>query len=107
MGLRSPDARLWGAPALGALLVVLCPTANANVTENGRSSVIPTAVERALTGGLVSLRAPASAMIRVARSRFVSGSSADDVMRAIASCSREPLFYRCDERTFSNELPDT
>jgi formylglycine-generating enzyme required for sulfatase activity len=69
--------------------------------------VIPTPVERALTGGLVSLRAPASTMIRVARSRFVSGSSADEVMRAIAMCAREPLHYRCDERAFSNELPDT
>jgi formylglycine-generating enzyme len=107
MGRRSLDPRLWCAPALGVVLAALCPTARAHATRGARSPVIPTPVERALTGGLVSLRAPASAMIRVSRSRFVSGSSADDVVRAIAMCAREPLHYRCDERSFSNELPDT
>src|SRR5688572_2528349 len=105
MGRRSLDPRLWCAPALGVVLAALCPTARAHATRGARSPVIPTPVERALTGGLVSLRAPASAMIRVSRSRFVSGSSADDVVRAIAMCAREPLHYRCDERSFSNELP--
>jgi formylglycine-generating enzyme len=103
----NPDARIWVAPALGALLVALCPTATARLSRAGQSPVIATPVERALTGGLATLRAPASTMIRIGRSRFVSGSSADDVVRAIASCAREPLHYRCDERAFSNELPDT
>jgi formylglycine-generating enzyme required for sulfatase activity len=107
MARRTLELRLWSAPALGVVLVALCPTAVAHASRSARSQVIPTPVERALTGGLVALRAPASAMIRVARSRFVSGSSADDVVRAITMCAREPLFYRCDERAFSNELPDT
>jgi formylglycine-generating enzyme len=107
MSRRSPElARLLALPALAGLLAALCPTAMAHSAGAARSPVIPTAVERALTGGLVALRAPASAMIRVARSRFVTGSSTDEIVRAIASCAREPLFYRCDERAFSNELPD-
>jgi len=64
-----------------------------------------TPLERALTGGLATLRAPGSAMIRVARSEFVLGSSVDDVLAALALCASEPLGNRCTERTFSNELP--
>jgi formylglycine-generating enzyme len=104
---RSPDLRPWAAAGLAVTLAALCPTAMAHDARTLRSPVTPTPVERALTGGLVSLRAPASTMIRVTRSRFVSGSSADDVVRAIGMCGRDPLFYRCDERAFSNELPDT
>jgi formylglycine-generating enzyme required for sulfatase activity len=70
-----------------------------------RSPVPTTPVERALTGGLVTLRAPGSAMIRVARSDFVMGSSIEDVLGALARCASEPLGHRCTERTFSNELP--
>lgn len=103
---RILDLAPWGLPALSLLLFAACPTAVAHASRSARSPVLPTPVERALTGGLVALRAPASTMIRVARSRFVSGSSADDVVRAIAMCAREPLHYRCDERAFSNELPD-
>jgi sulfatase modifying factor 1 len=103
---RTPDPLPWAAPAL-ALLFALCPTAMAHDSRALRSPVTPTPVERALTGGLVSLRAPASTMIRVARSRFVFGSSADDVARATLMCAREPLFYRCEDRTFTNELPDS
>jgi formylglycine-generating enzyme required for sulfatase activity len=62
-------------------------------------------VDRALTGGLVTLRARGTTMIRVARSEFVMGSSIDDVLAALARCAAEPLGHRCTERTFSNELP--
>ena len=44
-------------------------------------------------------------MIRVAASSFVMGSSEAEIALAIGSCSREPLGYRCDERTFASELP--
>jgi formylglycine-generating enzyme required for sulfatase activity len=54
---------------------------------------------------VVVLRTPGDAMIRVARSAFVMGSSNDDVHAAIAQCATEPLGHRCSERTFTNELP--
>jgi formylglycine-generating enzyme required for sulfatase activity len=44
-------------------------------------------------------------MIRVVASTFVMGSTPDEVLAASASCSREPLGYRCNEHTFANELP--
>jgi formylglycine-generating enzyme required for sulfatase activity len=87
--------------ALGAVH----PTAEASASREGRSPELPTPTERALTGGLAVLKAPATGMIRVTRSSFVMGSTPDEVLAAILSCGRQPLAYRCNERSFSNELP--
>ncbi len=86
-------------------LYALHPSARAAARSEARSPTFPTPVERALTGGLAVLRAPATGMIRVARSTIVLGSSADEVLAAIQSCAKESLSYRCNERSFSNELP--
>ncbi len=93
------------ALAGATLVVALLPDPASGNSARARSPVLPTAVERALTGGLAVLRAPGSAMIRLVRSRFVVGSTSEDVLEAIESCARDPLAYRCNERTFSNELP--
>jgi sulfatase modifying factor 1 len=72
--------------------------------------------ERALTGGLVRLRAPASTMIRVAASTFQMGSTPTEVIEAMADCNRQrsSLGHRptqtrewpsCAEDFFSVELP--
>ena len=92
------------ALALGAVAV---PPSAARAEMATRAVVRPAAspVERALSGGLVILRTPGSTMIRVAASSFVMGSSELEVVKALGSCSREPLGYRCDERTFTSELP--
>jgi formylglycine-generating enzyme required for sulfatase activity len=90
---------------LGLVLLAAHPTARASAGRTARSAAPTGPVERALTGGLALLRAPASTMIRVARGRFVTGSTPEQVLEAVQSCGSEPLAYRCNERTFSNELP--
>lgn len=94
-----------GAGAVLAGLVLLQPTARAGIATSARSAARPEPVERALTGGLARLRAPASRMIRVAKGAFVFGSSEREVLEAVALCGGDPLAYRCNETTFANELP--
>jgi formylglycine-generating enzyme required for sulfatase activity len=94
---------LIGAVLLGLLL--LQPAARAGMATSARSAPKPKAVERAFTGGLAALRAPASRMIRVAKGSFVLGSSEREVLEAVALCGGDPLAYRCNEHTFANELP--
>jgi sulfatase modifying factor 1 len=72
--------------------------------------------ERALSGGLVRLRAPGSTMIRVAASTFQMGSTPTEVVEAMADCNRQrslsglrPIqtgeWPGCAEYYFSVELP--
>lgn len=96
---------LKGALALGVAWLGAPPSARAETPGRAVSRPVASPVERALSGGLVTLRTPGSAMIRVAASSFVMGSSELEVVKALGSCSREPLGYRCDERTFTSELP--
>jgi formylglycine-generating enzyme required for sulfatase activity len=91
--------------SISGLLVALVPSPSYAHLGEARAPGGTTPVERALTGGLVTLRARGAGMIRVARSDFVMGSSIDDVLAALARCAAEPLGHRCTERTFSNELP--
>jgi formylglycine-generating enzyme required for sulfatase activity len=97
-------ARLFAG---GLVLVLLAPPplAKAEMALRARSEPRASAVERALTGGLVTLRTPGSLMIRIAAGNFVMGSTADEALAAAASCAREPLGNRCNERTFTDELP--
>ncbi|MEB2311546.1 MAG: SUMF1/EgtB/PvdO family nonheme iron enzyme [Sorangiineae bacterium] len=66
----------------------------------------PAPLERALTGGLVYLRAPGSEMVRVPASRFVMGSTPLEVLGAVLDCTREPLgdHLRCSQLLFSDEM---
>jgi formylglycine-generating enzyme len=100
-----PVRSALAAPLLGLVLLAAQPTARAAASRSLRSQAPTTPVERALTGGLATLRAPASTMIRVGRGRFVLGSTPAQVLEAMQSCGSEPLAYRCTERTFANELP--
>ncbi len=101
--LRGAARALLLALPLGGLAAV--PAAQARPAFQARSAARIGPVERALSGGLVTLRGPGSTMIRVVASTFVMGSTPDEVLAASASCSREPLGYRCNEHTFANELP--
>jgi formylglycine-generating enzyme len=96
---------LAAALAFLGVLVALMPRPSHARLREARSARSASPVERALTGGLVTLRAPGSRMIRVAKSEFVMGSSSDDVLAALASCAGEPLGHLCNEQTFVNELP--
>jgi sulfatase modifying factor 1 len=73
--------------------------------DGGESHFRATAVERALTGGLVTLRERGSRMVRVPSSTFEMGSNQDDVIGALELCALEPLGQRCNETTFAGELP--
>jgi formylglycine-generating enzyme required for sulfatase activity len=100
-----PGRNACAAALLGLLLLAAQPTARAAASRSVRSPAPTPPVEHALTGGLATLRAPASTMLRVARGRFVLGSTPAQVLEAVQSCGGDPLAYRCNERTFSNELP--
>src|SRR5687767_15190240 len=101
---RHAALALAGASIAG-VFVAAAPTPSLAHAREARAPSRASPVERAITGGLVTLRAPGARMIRVARSDFVMGSSIDDVLAALARCASEPLGHRCTERTFSNELP--
>jgi formylglycine-generating enzyme len=96
-----PRAALAAVVAL--LLALPRPSvAVAKLAADGTGTASP--AERALTGGVVTLRAPGPASIRVAAGRFAMGSSAAEIVDAVARCAREPLAHRCNETLFSDEL---
>jgi formylglycine-generating enzyme required for sulfatase activity len=103
MSARSVAAH--GALALAVALLVVPPAARADTMGRARSPRVASPVERALSGGLVTLRSPGSPMIRVAAGSFVMGSSPAELALAIGSCSREAFGDRCNERSFTSELP--
>ncbi len=111
--MRTPRANPMAASLLrlvpgGLALALLAPppAARAEIARRARSPERASAVERALTGGLVTLRTPGSLMLRVPASSFVMGSTPDEALAAATSCAREPLGgSRCNLRTFTDELP--
>jgi formylglycine-generating enzyme required for sulfatase activity len=116
VGARRPRARAAGlAPAaLAALLLValvverpkpLAAAVRAAPFAPWSATSLP--AERALTGGVVELRSPASRMILVPASTFVMGSTPMDVLSAMLDCIRQPLGSQlgCNETLFSDEMP--
>lgn len=97
-------------PALicGAGLVLSLPRSGA-AADRPRSfdpfTISVTPAERALTGGVASLRSPGSLMIRVPSSTFRMGSTEVEALEAAADCAREPFGFHCNEMTFTDELP--
>jgi len=88
--------------ALGSGLAAALPRpALAGRTARGTP---PALDERALGGGVVRLRSPASPMIFLPASSFLMGSSPTDVLDATADCAKQPLAHLCSESLFSNEL---
>ncbi len=55
--------------------------------------------------GVLTLKAPGSAMILVPAGSFVMGSTGDDVVAALLDCQREPGGDRCEQNLFANEAP--
>ncbi len=96
--------------ATAALLLVALPRV-VSAADERKQAFDPWAketrspAERALTGGVVTLRAPRSRMIKLRASTFSMGSSVPDVLEAVAECAREPHGHRCKEELFANELP--
>ncbi|MEZ4371693.1 MAG: SUMF1/EgtB/PvdO family nonheme iron enzyme [Polyangiaceae bacterium] len=64
-----------------------------------------TPAERAYTGGIVTLRAPTSTMLRIPALKYEMGSTAMDVVEALLLCNREPYGELCDQGMFADELP--
>jgi len=87
------------------LALVLPPVARAATPERARSPRAVSPAERALSGGLVTLRTPGSVMVRVVAGSFTMGSSPEELSRALGLCAREVLGYHCDEQSFTSELP--
>jgi formylglycine-generating enzyme required for sulfatase activity len=103
MALPHSVVRCFVALAVGSIATP--PRARTDTPARALSSRSVTPLERALSGGLVLLRTPGSTMIRVPRATFTMGSTGDEIARAVASCARDALGYRCDESTFTSELP--
>lgn len=55
--------------------------------------------------GVLTLRAPASAMILVPASQFTMGSSGEEILAALVDCQREPGGQQCEAALFSDEAP--
>jgi len=98
-------------PLLAAALLVAALPSPGRAETAQRKGFDPWAggkgpAERALTGGVTTLRAPASTMIRVPKSTFFMGSTPTEVLEAVLECTHEPLGdrMRCNEMLFSNEL---
>ena len=90
--------------ALGALM----PRAHAESRLAGPASdpfASRRPAEAAITGGVVTLRQPASQMIRVPAGSFDMGSTPEDVLDALTDCAREPLGGRGRAEMFSDEMP--
>lgn len=100
----TPLSLAWSAGVALALLA-LFPNPAFSREGGDESHFRATAVERALTGGLVTLRERGSPMVRVPASTFEMGSNQDDVIGALELCALEPLGQRCNETTFAGELP--
>jgi formylglycine-generating enzyme required for sulfatase activity len=91
-----------------SILSISIPDARAT-TDRDRDAVDPfaaTPAERAITGGVVTLRSPGSRMLKLVKSNFTMGSSSEEVLEAVADCAREPLGARCKEEVFSDEEPN-
>jgi formylglycine-generating enzyme required for sulfatase activity len=90
--------------ALGLLLAIPRPSAAvARFGSDNARSFDP--AERALTGGVVTLKSPAPSSVRVAAGNFWMGSTAVEVVDAVTRCTKEPLAHRCNETLFSDEMP--
>lgn len=100
-------AALAGHAARSAAILALAlpPVARASTPTEARSSRAVSPADRALSGGLVTLRTPGSLMVRVAAGSFTMGSSPDELWLALGVCAREALGNHCDEQTFTSELP--
>ena len=96
----------WALLGLGLGLPIVGAPSTLHAADTrphfGREAKNP--AEHAVTGGLVTLRAPRSLMIRVPASTFYMGSTVTEVLDAVAMCAREPLGHRCREEMFSDEL---
>lgn len=96
------------APACAWLALALPGPVLASDPARPRPRVFAPAVspaEQALSGGIVSLRSPGSLMIRVPSTTFRMGSTHAETLEAAADCAREPFGFRCNEATFSDEMP--
>jgi sulfatase modifying factor 1 len=104
-GGRSRPAGFALFMTVSAALIFVAPEPALARKGRADSPFRPDPVERALTGGLITLRERGSRMIRIASSTFEMGSNQDDVIGALELCAAEPLGQRCNETTFANELP--
>lgn len=99
---------ILGASLLVGLLVSRPNPLQAADTPSPRSdpwSAEDSPAERALTGGVSRLRAPASKMILIRKSQFVMGSTPTEAVEAVSLCLGQPLPHRCSPDDFTDELP--
>ncbi len=98
---------LGAALALGLLSASPEPLEAAGSSKSRRDpwSSTVTAAERALTGGVARLRAPASRMILVQKSTFAMGSTPLETIQALSLCASQPLPNHCSPDQFSDEQP--
>jgi len=73
--------------------------------SGGALSVALSLLATAASGETVTLRTPASEVVRLPALELDLGSTPAEVQEAVAECAREPLVERCSESSFENELP--
>jgi formylglycine-generating enzyme len=102
--------------AVACVTLAACPRPTAARSRYGSTARAQSSpVDRAVTGGLVLLRGPASTMIRVAGGSLLLGSTDEEVVAAMADCRRErsrggatgaeAAWPGCREELFTLETP--
>jgi formylglycine-generating enzyme required for sulfatase activity len=96
-----------GSLALASLLALGFPTLSSAAESSPSVRLAPptSPLERALTGGLVTLREPATDFVRLTELELDIGSTLPEVLQAAADCAREPLAEQCGDNEFANEAP--
>ena len=104
------DAAVTRPPTLALGVVALVPLLAAFPSpafERGprfAQSRVPTRALLELSANTLFLRERGSVMVRIEGSQPILGSNPEEVLRAAALCTDEPIPQRCTEHTFENEL---
>ena len=98
-------AALLGVGLVTVCLAILPSAARAQRARTTATPFVGPPAERALSGGIVTLRAPRSLMVRIPAGRFVMGSSAVEVIDAVLACAKGGGGDACQQEQFADEMP--
>jgi formylglycine-generating enzyme required for sulfatase activity len=105
-----PGLRARAALLSGVLLLAGARPVSARERARPAGAPLPGGRESAERAELVArailpLTNPLSPMVRIPEGDFVMGSEENDVLEALADCTREPYGHRCTPTLFANEMP--
>ena len=95
------------AAAIATALVLAPPVLPRGTSDAARYSgpSVPGGLSEGANAGVLSLRAPGPTMILVSAGAFAMGSTGDEMVAALADCTKEMQGHLCDARLFADEGP--